>query len=166
MNINKTLEDHFNRQLNLELHSSYLYLAMAAYFDAGNLHGFSHWMKVQASEERDHAMKFYEFIVDRGGRVTLDKLDKPQTSWESPLAAFEHTLKHEQEVTASISGIVDASLAQKDHAAHSFLQTLIDEQVEEEAQATDIVQRLKMIGPSTGSLLWMDKELGKRAATA
>lgn len=163
MAIPKTVQDQFNAQMTREFYSSHLYLAMAAWFESKNLPGFAHWMKVQAEEERSHALKFYKHVVDRGGRVTLDKIDKPQVEWESPLAAFEQTLKHEQEITANVNALVDTSMAQKDHAASSFLKFFVDEQVEEEAQVEVIVNQLRMIGSSAGNLFYIDKHLAKRA---
>jgi ferritin len=160
---NQVLQDHFNAQFNREMYSSYLYLAMAAYFEANNYHGFAHWMKLQADEEREHGMKFFGYILERGGKVALDKIDKPPLLWESPLAAFEQVYKHEQEITKNINGLIDAAMAQNDHAAHSFLLYFADEQVEEEAQVLAICERLKTVAGSAGSLFWMDKEAGKRA---
>jgi ferritin len=158
--------DQFNGQINRELYSSYLYLSMAAYFEANNLHGFAKWMIVQGDEERGHAMRFFEFVNERGGHVTLDKIDKPPASWDSPLAVFEATYKHEQAISTAINSMVDAASGQKDYASQSFLMTFVDEQVEEESQVLDIVNKLKLIGTSTGSLFWLDKEMGKRTASA
>ena len=166
MSISQSLMDQFNGQINRELYSSYLYLAMAAYFEAGNLRGFANWMKVQGDEEREHAMRFFEFVNERGGHVTLDKIDKPPASWDSPLAVFEATYKHEQAISTAINSMVDAAAGQKDYASQSFLMTFVDEQVEEESQVADIVNKLKLIGTSTGSLFWLDKEMGKRTASA
>lgn len=166
MAISQSLLDQFNGQINRELYSSYLYLAMAGHFEANNLHGFANWMKVQGDEERGHAMRFFDFVHERGGQVTLDKIERPPASWDSPLAVFEATYKHEQAISAAINSIVDVALSQKDYASQSFLMTFVDEQVEEEAQVAEIVNKLKLIGPSTGSLFWLDKEMGKRTASA
>jgi ferritin len=166
VSISQALLDQFNGQINRELYSSYLYLSMAAYFEANNLRGFANWMKIQGDEERGHAMRFYEFVNERGGHVTLDKIDKPPASWDSTLAVFEATYKHEQAISAAINSMVDMAVGQKDYASQSFLMTFVDEQVEEEAQVAEIVNRLKLIGTSTGTLFWLDKEMGKRTASA
>ena len=162
MGISKNIQDNFNAQLNREYFSSYLYLAMAGYFEAMNLKGFANWMRVQAEEEKLHAMKFYNFILERGGEIELEAIDKPQKSWDSPLAAFEDALKHEEFITGHIHNLADISLTEKDHAAHSFLKWFVDEQVEEEDSANEIIGKLKLVGSSGSGLFMLDAELGQR----
>ncbi len=160
--IEKKMEKALNDQINAELYSAYLYLAMAAYFESINLKGFSSWMRVQTMEEQAHAKKFYDFVHERGGKVTLSAIDAPPTEWQSPLAAFEDVLEHEQMVTGRINDLVDRAQELKDHASNSFLQWFIDEQVEEEASADEIIQSLKLNKDNPGGLFLIDKELGLR----
>lgn len=151
-----------NSQINKEFYSSYLYLSMAMYFETKGLTGFSAWMRVQALEEETHAIKILNFVAERGGRVLLEKLDTPKHEWKSPLEAFEDAVKHEEFITASINNIVDVSYECKDHATASFLKWFVDEQVEEEATAGDIVNKLRLIGESGNGIFLLDKELGTR----
>jgi len=161
--IGKKVESAFNGQVNAELYSSYLYLSMAAYFASNNLVGFAHWMRVQAEEETKHAMRFYDHIIERGGRVELKEIDGPKASWKSPLEAFEDAYKHELKVTGMINGLVDLSYSENDHASRSFLKWFIDEQVEEEASTNEIAAKLRLVGDKmAGALLMMDHHLGKR----
>lgn len=162
MEMKKKINEAINKQINEELFSSYLYLAMAAYFETLNLKGFANWMKVQSREEHGHAMKFFEYVHDAGGTVELTALSAPQQKWANPLEAFEATLKHEQHITKSIYNLVELAMAEKDFAANNMLQWFVGEQVEEEANATEILLKLKTIGPSAGGLLYLDKELKKR----
>ena len=161
--LNKKIEDALNKQINAELYSSYLYLSMQAYFESENLGGFANWMGVQMQEELSHALKIFNFVNERNGRVWLKAIDQPQTEWKSPLDVFEETLKHEQKVTGMISKLADLAISEKDHATTSFLKWFVDEQVEEEASANKILQQLIMIKGSTGGLFMLDKELGKRS---
>jgi ferritin len=160
------MQDALNGQLNAELYSSYLYLSMASYFLDLNLGGFANWMRVQAQEEDMHAMKFYNFINERGGRILLQAIDGPPTEWDSPLAAFEAVLEHEQKVTGLINDLVELALAEHDHATNIFLQWFVTEQVEEEDSANDVIQQIKMIGEAKGGLFMLDRELGQRTFTA
>lgn len=160
--IKKKMQQALNKQLNAELYSSYLYLSMSAYFNSINLKGFANWMKVQAQEELSHAMKFYNFILERGGKVILSEIDPPQSEWNSPLAAFEHVYRHEQKVTSLINSLVDLSISEGDHATNNFLQWFVTEQVEEEASADEVVQKLKLAGKSAGGLFMIDRELAQR----
>ncbi len=160
--MNERIQKAFNEQINAELHSSYLYLAMAAYFASVNLQGFANWMRCQAQEELVHAMKLFTFINDRGGSVTLTTIEGPPASWESPLAAFEAAYKHEQKITGMINNLVDISLQEKDHAANNFLQWFVKEQVEEESSADGVVQQLKLTGDQGSGLFMLDRELGAR----
>jgi ferritin len=161
-----SIQDALNKQLNAELFSSYLYLSMAAHFEAANLRGLAHWMDVQAQEEHVHAMKFFNFINEHGGRVILDQIDKPQTEWSSPLDAFEDACSHEAKVTGMINDLVDLAIKEKDHAANAFLQWFVTEQVEEEASAQEIRDKLKLIGDNAAALFMIDQELAGRPAPA
>lgn len=162
--IAKKMQDALNGQINAEFYSSYLYLSMAAYFESINLHGFASWMRVQTGEEKNHAMKIYDFIIERGGGVTLEAIAKPVSQWKSPLAAFEAAYKHEQKVTGLINDLVELAAKEKDHATGIFLQWFVTEQVEEEKNASEIVAKLQLLKDSAGSMFMLDKELGKRGA--
>lgn len=163
--ISKKMQAAINEQINKEFFSAYLYLAMAAQSDDMGLTGFGAWFSVQAQEEVQHAMKFYAYVNEQGGRVILDAIAKPQTEFSTPLELFEQTLEHERFITKSIYSLVDLAIEEKDHATNSFLKWYVDEQVEEEATAQDAVSKLKMIGPdSSGALLMMDREFGGRSA--
>jgi ferritin len=153
-----------NRQINAEMWSSYLYLSMSAWFQSRNLPGFASWMRVQSGEETTHAMKFFDYIHDRRGDVKLAALAEPQTEWASPLAAFEAALEHEQKITAMIGGLMAQASKENDYATASMLQWFVNEQVEEEAAADEIVQKLRMIGDSTNGLLMLDHQLAKRGS--
>ena len=155
-----------NDQITKELYSSYLYLQMAAYFDDVDLPGFASWMKVQAQEEIAHAMIFYNYVNERSGRVSLGAIDQPPADYASVLDVFEKTLAHEQKVTASIDSIMDLAIEQKDYATRNRLEWFIEEQVEEEANPSEIIGKLKLIGDGKGGGLFMlDKEAGARVFT-
>lgn len=162
--MNAKIQDAFNEQLNAELYSGYLYLSMAAYFDAENLAGMANWMRVQAQEELNHAMKFFDFLNGRDGRVVLRQIDAPKTQWQSPLNAFQDALAHEEKITASINHLVDLSLEDKDHASNTFLQWFVTEQIEEESSVKSIVDKLKMVGDNPVATYMVDGQLGQRAA--
>ncbi len=151
-----------NKQINAELYSSYMYLSMAACFDAANLKGFASWMKAQAREENAHAMKFYAYINDRGKAVQLRAIDAPPTKWATPLAAFEDTCQHEAKVTRMIYDLLELAQAEKDHATAAMLQWFVTEQVEEEAAAQEIRDKLAAIKDSPNGLFMLDHALGKR----
>ena len=159
------VQEELNKQLNAELYSSYLYLSMSAYFQSLNLSGFANWMRVQAQEELVHAIKFYDFVNERDGRVTLKPVDGPPSEWASPLAAFEHVYEHEQKVTGLINDLVNLAISERDHATNNFLQWFVSEQVEEEASANDVVQRLKLLGDDKSGLFMLDRELAQRVFT-
>ncbi|MGM0366398.1 MAG: ferritin [Actinomycetota bacterium] len=163
--ISKKLEGAINEQINAELFSSYLYLSMSAYFESVNLPGFANWMKIQAQEELFHAMKFFDFVNERGGKVELKDIKASQWQWETPLEVFEHVYSHEQKVTGLINNLVEMAVGEKDHATNNFLQWYVAEQVEEEATANGIVQKLKLMGDSGNALFMIDQELGKRVYT-
>ncbi|MDD3149886.1 MAG: ferritin [Candidatus Gastranaerophilales bacterium] len=151
-----------NKQLNEELFSSYLYLSMAAYCNSIGLQGFANWMQVQVQEENFHAMKMYNYILDRGGKIILDKIEKPKTEWNSITEVFEETLKHEQFITSCINKLVDVSIEERDHATNSFLQWFVTEQIEEELTAGDILSKLKLIGENGNAIFMLDKEMAAR----
>ena len=159
------MEYALNEQVNAELYSAYLYLSMESYFKAQNLNGFANWMRVQTQEEVTHAMKIYDFINERGGRVILKAIERPQTEWDSALAVFNAVYEHEQKVTSLINDLVDLAIKEKDHATNSFLQWFVNEQVEEEASADGIVQQLKMMENAPGGMFMLDRELGQRVFT-
>ena len=160
--INKSMQDAINNQINKELYSSYLYLSMAAYLEDRNLSGFAHWMRVQETEEREHAMKFYDFIVERGGRVMLKAIEAPKTEWKSTLELAEEVAAHEAVVTASIHALYELALKEKDYSAQIMLQWFITEQVEEERNAAEIVSNLKLIEDRGTAILMLDHRLAKR----
>jgi ferritin len=164
-NMNEKIRNALNGQINAELYSSYLYLSMASYFKRLSLDGFARWMEIQALEELTHAMKFFNFVNERGGKVDLKAIDGPQTSWDSPLSAFEAVYQHEVKVTGLIYDLVNIATEEKDHATSNFLQWFITEQVEEETSADSIVQKLKLIGSEGGGLYMLDQELAQRVFT-
>ena len=159
------VQSALNEQLNWELYSSYLYLSMSAYFQAINLLGFANWMRVQAQEELVHAMKFYDFINERGGRVILQQVEPPPTEWSSPVDVFENAYKHEQKITGLINDLVNLAVGEGDHATNIFLQWFVTEQVEEEASADEVVQKLKLVGDDSSGLFMLDREMGQRVFT-
>ena len=163
--INETLEKAFNDQINAEFYSEYLYLSMYAYFDRMNLQGFKNWMDVQRQEERAHAMGLFQYLQDRGGKVTLDKIEQPKTDWESPLDVFEDVLKHEQLVTSKINALADVADSVKDRAAVSFLDWYIKEQVEEESNVSNVLKTLRLICNDKQCIYILDKELAARTFT-
>lgn len=159
------MDKALNDQIQAEIYSAYLYLSMEAYFQSINLNGFASWMRVQYQEEMAHAMKFYGFIFERGGRVILQAIDAPPDTWDSPLAAFEGAYAHEQMVTARINDLVDVAIAERDHATNNFLQWFVAEQVEEEDSANAVVEQIKLVGEAHGGLFMLDRELGQRTFT-
>jgi ferritin len=144
--ISAKMQEAFNNQINAELYSSYLYLAMSAHFENLSLKGFANWMAVQAQEELAHAMKFYHYVIERGGQVKLGAIGEPVAKWDSPLATFEAVYAHEQKVTGLINNLVKVARDEADNAAEIFLQWFVTEQVEEEASADEVVQKLKLMG--------------------
>lgn len=163
--IKEKIKDAINKQINAEMYSAYLYLSMSTYFESINLKGFASWMKAQTQEEMVHAMKFYDYVNERGGKVLLTAIDAPPTQWDSTLAVFEYTYKHEQKVTGLINDLVDLAISEKDHATNNFLQWFVAEQVEEESSADEVVQKLKIAGDQGGGLFMLDRELGQRVFT-
>ena len=160
--ISKKMEEALNGLLNAELYSAYLYLSMEAYFESVNLPGFANWMRAQTQEELMHAMKFYDYIIERGGRVILRLIDAPPADWDSPFAVFEATLEHEQKVTGLINDLVHLAREEKDNASGIFLQWFVNEQVEEEDNVGKVLGQLKLIKDSPEALFMMDKEMRQR----
>ena len=164
--LNAKIQDAFNEQINAELFSSYLYLSMSVWAESQGLRGMANWMRLQAQEEKMHATKFMDFVNECDGRVLLKAIEGPQTEWSSPLAVFEDTCKHEGKITGMINNLVDLAVREKDHAANIFLQWFVTEQVEEEAAARDIRDRLKLVGTGGPGLYMIDRELAQRPAPA
>ena len=160
------LAQALNKQINEEYYSSYLYQAMVAFMMERNLDGCAHWMKMQAAEEHLHALKIFDYVCDRGGRVELQEVKAPPKSWDTPLAAFTAALQHEKIMTANISKLADLAQSERDHATNNLMQWYVTEQVEEEANVDDIVNKLKMVGGDGAGLFLMDRELKTRTATA
>jgi ferritin len=160
--LKSSVEEALNSQLNFEMTSAYLYMAMAAYFESQNLAGMSHWMTIQLQEELQHSNKFYHFINERDGRVDLRDIKILKKDWNSPLDAFEDSLEHEQKVTARINNLVDIALKESDHATNAFLQWFVSEQVEEEASVKQIVDKLKFVKDNPVALFMIDQELAAR----
>ena len=156
------LQGAINAQINAELYSAYLYLAMAADLEDKNLPGFAHWMRLQQDEEQMHAMKLFDFMIDRSGRVELKAIDAPQGEWASALEIFENAFAHEQKVTALIHALYKLAVEENDYPTQSLLQWFIDEQVEEEKNAGDAVAQLKMMGDFGPGLIMMDREMALR----
>ncbi|UCG48909.1 MAG: ferritin [Phycisphaerales bacterium] len=163
--ITKKMEQALNDQINAEFYSAYLYLSMVAYFESLSLSGFANWMRVQTQEETTHAMKIYDFINERGGRVTLKALAEPPAEWKSPLDAFKAAYKHEQLITARINDLVNLAIREKDHATNAFLQWFVNEQVEEETSVDKVARELKMAEDAPGAMLMIDRELAGRVFT-
>jgi ferritin len=160
--ISKSMTDAINNQIQAELYSAYLYLSMAAHFESANLSGFAHWMKIQAREEQGHAMKFYGFLHDRGAVVTLKAIEQPPSTFKSPISVFEQVLAHEKLVTSLIEKLYAQAVQEADYASQIFLQWYINEQVEEERNASQILEELKMVGESGSALFLVDRQLASR----
>ena len=158
----KPVQDAMNKQINHELFSSYLYLSMAAHFEQEGLPGFAKWMMTQSTEEREHAMKFYEYIYDRGGRVVFEAIAKPQTEFKKPLDVMTQVLEHERKVTALITSIYETALKENDYPSQVMLQWFLAEQVEEEKSVSDVIDRLKKVGDAPAMLLMVDAQMGAR----
>lgn len=162
--LNPQIQDALNKQINAEFHSAYLYLSMSAYFEARSLAGMANWMRIQAQEELGHAMKFFNFINDRDGRVSLTEIEGPKTEWGSALEAFQDAYAHEQKITGMINDLSNLATSAKDHAAHNFLEWFVAEQVEEENTVRTIVDQLELVGADGVGQFILDRELGQRTA--
>ena len=160
--LSKAVEQAINDQIKNELYSAYLYLSMSAYLESANLPGMARWMRLQSDEEMSHAMKFFDYVNDRGGRVVLQAIGQPPAEFGSPLDVFEKALAHEQKVTGLINQIYDLAVKEDDYPSQIELQWFITEQVEEEKSAGDIVELLKVIGDHGPSIIMVDRQLGAR----
>ncbi|MDP2795953.1 MAG: ferritin [Methanoregula sp.] len=160
--ISKIMEEALNKQVNREYYSAYLYLAMSAWFESVNMKGFSKWMRVQAREEQTHGDKFLEYLMARGGKVSLGAIEAPKAKWASAGKVFEEVYTHEQKVTGMINTLVDLAIREKDHATFEMLQWFVKEQVEEESNASEILARIMTAGDEPGHLFYLDHQLGKR----
>ncbi len=159
------MQKALNEQLNFEYYSGYIYLSMSAFFDSKGLKGAANWMRVQYHEELTHVDRFFNYINERGGKVVLAEIAKPQATWKTNLAVFQDALKHEEKVTARIGKLVEMARQEKDHSTENFLQWFVAEQVEEEASVGEIVDRLKLAGETGGGMFMLDKELAGRVFT-
>ena len=162
MKLSNKMERALNEQLNLELSSAYAYLGMAAFFSQTPYTGFAQWMEIQNGEETTHAGKFFNYIVERGGKVILKAIAEPKCEFKSPLEVFEASLGHEQRVSAAICGLYELALADKDYATLSFLKWFLDEQVEEEKNVSEMIAKLEMVGDNKNGLFQVDKLASKR----
>lgn len=160
--ISKAMQDAINEQIKNEFYSAYMYLSMAAYFENKNLPGFAKWLRVQFKEEQVHALKFYDYLIERSGRVDLLAIPQPPCEWESSLEAFQKVLEHEQKVTGMIHKLYELAHKEKDYATQVELQWFITEQVEEEKNAADIIEQLLLIDARSTAVLMLDHQLGKR----
>lgn len=160
--IGKNTAVAINEQINKEMYSAYLYLAMSAWCASQGFPGAARWLKIQFEEEMEHADKFFDYMITRGARVELAEIKAPKAEFKSVKSLFDEVLKHEQFVTQSIYTIVETAQKEKDHASVSFLQWFVNEQVEEESHAQEIVDFLAKIGDSTQGLMILDGKLGKR----
>ena len=162
--LSKTMQDAINEQIKHELYSAYIYLAMSAYAEAENWLGAARWLRAQTGEEQSHAMKLFDFVYDRGGRVSLQAIAQPPQEFTSLLDVFEQVLAHERKVTALIHRLYETAVSEKDYAAQVMLQWFIGEQVEEEKNASQIVDALKLVGAQGAALFVLDRQLGARGA--
>ncbi|MCK5785920.1 MAG: ferritin [Candidatus Sabulitectum sp.] len=163
--LSEKIQTALNAQINKEIYSSYLYLAMSMYFESEDLSGAASWMRTQVLEEMSHAEKFMNYVNERGGRVFLDAIEKPASSWENPLDAFHGALEHERFISASINDLVALAREEKDYMSDNFLQWFVAEQVEEEASVSEVIRMFKLAGGAGGGLLMIDRELGSRVFT-
>jgi ferritin len=166
MSIKKEMQDAINDQIQAELFSAYLYLSMASWLDNEDLPGFSNWMRCQYMEETMHAMKFFNFLNERGGRAELKAIEGPDITWNSYVEAFEAVVKHEEYISERINKLVTLSRKLEDYATESFLMWYVDEQVEEEDSANEILSKVKRIKTDSNGLFMLDKELAGRALSA
>jgi ferritin len=160
--MNEKMVKALNEQINNELYASYLYLSMSAWFETQNWPGFAKWMKIQSQEEYGHAMKIYDYVIERGQEVTLTAIAAPKTAWKKPIDAFKDAQAHEKKVTGNFQDLTDLAIKLKDHATQIYLQWFVSEQVEEEKNVDEVIQALTKIGDSTGALFMLDHRIGKR----
>lgn len=159
------LQKELNKQINKEIFSSYLYLSMAAYFETLTLKGFANWMYVQSQEELTHAMRIFKYVIDKGGKVELAAMEAPKKEWKNTLDAFEASYEHEKFITKSIDDLVTLAIEEKDYATQRMLDWFVNEQVEEETNVTEIIEKIKLTGMQNTGLLFIDKELQSRSFT-
>ena len=164
--LNEKVQKALNEQMNMEFFSANLYLSMSAWMDGNSLKGMAHWMRLQADEEQEHGMNFFDFIQARGGSAEIGTIQAPKTSWDSPLQVFEESWQHECKISELINDIADLTIHEKDFATQSFLQWFITEQVEEESTVQEIVERLKLVGNNGAALFMLEADLGRRAVDA
>jgi ferritin len=157
------VQDKMNQQIMHEMYSAYMYLSMSAHCESANLPGFARWLRMQAEEEMEHAMKFYDFIHERNGKVVLFAIDQPPSEFGTPREIFEQVYAHEQKVTGLINSIYELSVKENDYPSQIFLHWFIEEQVEEESNSSQILETLKMISDSANGLFMLDRQLGKRS---
>jgi ferritin len=162
--IGKKMQDSYNTHIQAEIDSAYLYLAMAVQCDAQNFKGFAHWLRLQHHEEMAHAYKMIDYLLERGGKVVLKTIAAPPTEFGTPLQVFEQVYEHEQAVTKRIHDLYENAVSKKDVATQVFLQWFVSEQVEEEANASEVVEKIRFLGDKASSLLYLDKEMKKRVA--
>lgn len=160
--LNKRIEEELNKQINAEFYSAYLYLSMSSYLYSNNLAGFGNWMRVQFEEEQMHALKMVDYVTNRGGNVVLEAIKQPKKKWKNVIDVFEETLAHEQEVTKMINNLMSVAIEEKDHATASLMQWFVDEQVEEEATASEIVDQLKLVEGKGSGLFLLDRDAKTR----
>jgi ferritin len=161
--INKTVEAAINEQIKHELYSAHLYLSMSAWAEGASLAGAAHWLRKQFGEEQGHAMKFYNYVFEQGGKVVLSAIAQPPSEWTSLLDLFQQVLDHEKKVTALLTRLYETALAEKDYATQFLLQWFINEQVEEERNAAQVIESIKMVGNSGTALYMVDRQLAARA---
>ncbi len=164
--MSQTMQDAFNEQMKQEFYSSYLYLSMSAYCEVANLPGLAHWMRIQAREEVKHAMKIFDHMLDRGGAVQLQPIDRPPSTFSSARDVFEQAHHHEEQVTASINKVYGQAMDERDFASRVFLDWFVQEQVEEEKTSGLLAEQLRMVGEDRPGLLMLDRELGARRGDA
>ena len=164
MRINDTMNDAFNDQITMELQAAHNYLAMGAWFESAGFSGMAAWMHAQSSEETEHAMKFYQFVLDRDGKVVLGALEAPTSDFNDVISVFETGLAQEREVSAAINNLYALSLEQKDFASLPLLDWFVTEQIEEEATVSQILDDLRLAGGDAQAMLFLDRELGTRSA--
>jgi len=162
MPMSATLQRAMNDQVQKEFYAHYLYLAMSAWFEERNFEGFAKWMRIQADEERTHAMRIFDFVLDRGGKVRLEAIPAPGTKWKTTLEVFDDARKHEAMVSGSINDLYARAVSEKDYASQVMLQWFITEQVEEEKTSTSLAERLRLVGDSATGLIILDRQLGER----
>lgn len=163
--LNKSVLEALNEQIKNEYFSSYKYLAMSAYCESINMRGFASWLRKQSGEELSHAMRLFDYVLDRGGKVTLHEIDKPASKYKSLVEMFQQVLDHEMEVTGMINSLYELASSKNDHATAVELQWFIQEQVEEEKTASDVLESLKLAGDNASALLILDSQLAERRTT-